>query len=248
MSFFSPRFGFVCSNVIEYEVVLADGSVVNASATSHPDLWRALKGGTNNFCVVSRFNVRAFPSSKVWSGFRYLHPSQAPKVLSSFKEFLDRPIMGDEGETYDESAAGPIACFTYLQQLGIQAIAVALTHTKLPESSKSWPRCRQKSGFSKLWRFWSTCSVKSLAAASNEMSALNPPGKRQEFATTTIKNDRATLAATHEAYPDAIGEIRKHNDYQEYVMDFGSTAHAPGMGAQGRFRCTGSFQLRFAPC
>jgi FAD/FMN-containing dehydrogenase len=211
LSFFSPRFGFVCSNIIAYEVVLADGLVVNVSATSHPDLWRALKGGANNFCVVSRFTIRAFPSSKIWSGFLYLHPSQAPNVLSSFEEYLDRTTTGDEGQIYDEFAAGPIACFTYLQQLGIQAIAVALTHTKLAESSKSWPRCWQTSGFAKLWRFWSTCSVKSLAAASDEMSVLNPPGRRQKFATTTIKNDRATLAAAHEAYRDAIGEIRKHN-------------------------------------
>jgi FAD/FMN-containing dehydrogenase len=211
LSFFSPRFGFVCSNIIEFEVVLADGSVVNASATSHPDLWRALKGGSNNFGVVSRFTARAFPSNDIWSGFLYMHSSQAPKVLSSFQAFLDRTVSGDQGMTYDEYAAGPMACFTYLQQLGIQAIAVALTHTKLPEDKKQWPVCWRTSGFSKLWRFWSTCSVKSLAAATDEMSVLNPPGRRQEFATTTIKNDADTLDAAHRAYRDAIGDIRKHN-------------------------------------
>jgi FAD/FMN-containing dehydrogenase len=47
ISFFSPCFGFVCSNILSYEVVLADGSIVTASATSHPDLWCALKGGGN---------------------------------------------------------------------------------------------------------------------------------------------------------------------------------------------------------
>jgi len=211
LSFFSPRFGFVCSNIIQYEIVLADGSVVQATAESHSDLWRALKGGANNFGVVSRFEVRAFPSPKLWSGFIYLHSSQAPKVLSSFHDFLDRTLTGDEGKTYDDFAAGPIVCFTYLQQLGIQAVAVAITHTKLPKNDKKWPRCWQTSGFSKLWRFWSTCSVKSLAAASDEMSVLNPPGRRQEFATTTIKNDQPTLAVAHRAYRDAIGEIRKHN-------------------------------------
>jgi hypothetical protein len=211
ISFFSPRFGAVCSNIIEYEVVLADGSIVTASATSHPNLWRALKGGANNFGVVTRFTARAFPSSKIWSGFLYMHSSQAPKVLSSFHEVLNRVITNDEGKPYDEFAAGPIACFTYLQQLGIQAIAVALTHTKTPEDNKRWPSCWQTSSFSRLWRFWSTCGVKSLPEATDEMSVLNPPGRRQEFATTTIKNDQGTLNAVHLAYHDAIAKIRKHD-------------------------------------
>ncbi|KAF2830916.1 FAD-binding domain-containing protein [Ophiobolus disseminans] len=209
LSFFSPRYGMVCSNIIEYEVALADGCVVKASETSFPDLWRVLKGGGNNFGIVTRFTARAFPSSNIWSGFLYLPSSQAPKVLSCFREFLDRTVMNDEGKTYDEFAAGPIACFTYLQQLGVEAIAVALTHTKVPEDRKQWPTCWRTSGFSKLWRFWSTCSVKSLCAATDEMSVLNPSGRRQEFATTTILNDRATLEAAHDAYRDAIGEIRK---------------------------------------
>jgi hypothetical protein len=211
LSFFSPRYGMVCSNIIEYEVVLADGSIVTASASSNSDLWRALKGGANNFGVVTRFTARSFPSSDIWSGFLYIPSSQAPKVLSGFHEFLNRVVTNDEGKTYDENAAGPIACFTYLQQLGIQAIAVALTHTKLPEDQKKWPTCWRNSSFPKLWRFWSTCGVKSLTAATDEMSVLNPPGRRQEFATTTIKNEGATLEAAHNAYRDAIAVIRKRN-------------------------------------
>tara|TARA_R110002003_G_scaffold878_4_gene21711 strand:- start:3823 stop:5481 length:1659 start_codon:yes stop_codon:yes gene_type:complete len=211
LSFFSPRFGMVCSNIIEYEIVLGDGSIAKASETSNADLWRALKGGANNFGIVTRFTARSFPSGNIWSGFLYVPSSQAPKVLTSFRDFLDRIISNDEGKVYDEYAAGPLACFTYLQALGIQAIAVALTHTKTPESGKKWPACWQTSGFSKLWRFWSTCSVKSLPAATDELSVLNPPGRRQEFATTTIKNDQATLEAAHRAYRDAIARIREHN-------------------------------------
>lgn len=136
-------------------------------------------------------------------------PSQALKVLSSFQVFLDRTIATDGNESYDKYDAGPVACFTYLQQLGVQAIAVALTHTKLPEDNKQWPICWRTSGFSKLWRFCSTCSVKSLAAASDEMSVLNPPGRRQEFAITTIRDHYAALEAAHKAYHDAIGEIKE---------------------------------------
>lgn len=211
LSFFSPRFGMVCSNIIDYQVVLADGSIVTASATLNPDLWRALKGGANNFGIVTRFTANAFPSKKIWSGFLYIPPFEAPRVLSSFHKFLNRIVTDDAGKVYDAYAAGPITCFTYLQQLKIQAIAVALTHTKTPEPGKKWPACWKSSSFSKLWRFWSTCSTKSLTAATDEMSVLNPPGRRQEFATTTIKNDRATLDAAHQAYREAMVRIRQEN-------------------------------------
>jgi hypothetical protein len=106
-------------------------------------------------------------------------------------------VANDKGKVYTEFSAGPIACFPYLQQLGIQAIAVALTHTKLPEHDKKWPTCWQTSSFAQLWLFWNTCSVKSLTAATDRMSVVNPPGWRQEFATATIMNDRDTLDTTH---------------------------------------------------
>ena len=41
------------------------------------------------------------------------------------------------------------------------------------------------------------------------MNALNPPGRRQVFATTTIKNVFTTLAAVHAVYSDAIALIRQ---------------------------------------
>ena len=46
ISYFSPRVGFTCDTVVNFEVVLADGGLVNANATHNSDLFRALKGGT----------------------------------------------------------------------------------------------------------------------------------------------------------------------------------------------------------
>lgn len=49
LSFFSSREGFICDNVVNYEVVLASGEIVNANAHKNTDLWGALRGGGNNF-------------------------------------------------------------------------------------------------------------------------------------------------------------------------------------------------------
>ena len=56
MSFLSAEYGLACDNVVNYEVVLADGSTVNANANNYTDLFWAHKGGGNQFCM-SQFNI-----------------------------------------------------------------------------------------------------------------------------------------------------------------------------------------------
>ena len=46
---FASEFGLVCDNVIEFEVVLADSTILTASAVRNQDLFWALKGGGANF-------------------------------------------------------------------------------------------------------------------------------------------------------------------------------------------------------
>ncbi|KAH7562328.1 FAD binding domain-containing protein [Bipolaris maydis] len=211
LSFFSPQYGFVCSNVVEYEVVLADGSIVTADQHNNTDLWRALKGGGNNFGIVTRFTVRTFPCMNVWSGFVYYSSWKHPEILSAFHSFVARTTSGEANHSFDPYAAGPLACFTYLQSYGIQGIAVNLVHTSPDPKNKGWPSTWLNSGFKSTLRFWSTCKVRTLREATDEVNALNPPQRRQEFATTTIKNDLDTLTATHTVYRNAIQKIRQHN-------------------------------------
>lgn len=147
--------------------------------------------------------ARSFRSTKIWSGFLYMPAFQTTKVLKSFHEYVSRESSGNSDTAYDAYAAGPIACFSYVHKLGIQAVAINLVHTKPPENEKKWPACWKTSGFASLWRFWSTCKVQTLTSATDEMNVLNPPGRRQVFANTTIKNDLATLTAAYTAYYDA---------------------------------------------
>ncbi|XDG00627.1 hypothetical protein ABKA04_000242 [Annulohypoxylon sp. FPYF3050] len=74
LSFFSFREGFICDNVLNYEVVLASGEIVNANAHEHTDLWRALRGGGNNFGIVTRYDFRTFEQGPFWGGSVYYFP------------------------------------------------------------------------------------------------------------------------------------------------------------------------------
>ncbi|KAK6203910.1 hypothetical protein LQW54_008603 [Pestalotiopsis sp. IQ-011] len=77
LSFFSTREGFICDNVINFEVVTASGEIVQANAHENADLWKALKGGGNNFGVVTRFDLRTYPQQPFWSGIVFYLASEA---------------------------------------------------------------------------------------------------------------------------------------------------------------------------
>jgi FAD/FMN-containing dehydrogenase len=65
MSFYSTKHGFACDSVLDFEVVLASGEVIHANAGENNDLFKSLKGGLNNFGVVTSFLIKTILSSKI---------------------------------------------------------------------------------------------------------------------------------------------------------------------------------------
>ncbi|QBZ57630.1 hypothetical protein PoMZ_02563 [Pyricularia oryzae] len=103
-SFYSTTRGFVCNGVAEFEVVLANGNIVNASANENADLYRALKGGSNNFGVVTRFDLNIFKTPATFWGNSAAFPfSASPKVISAMQNFVT--VFGNEGRKSDSAIA-----------------------------------------------------------------------------------------------------------------------------------------------
>jgi hypothetical protein len=82
------KYGLSCDNVLAFEVVTADGSVLTATAEAHPDLFWALRGGGGGFGVVTRFTFRAYPVSTVLGGL-LVHPRErAGDLLRFYRAFM----------------------------------------------------------------------------------------------------------------------------------------------------------------
>jgi hypothetical protein len=84
----SRRFGLSIDNLLEADVVLADGRSVRASADEHPDLFWALRGGGGNFGVVTAFTFRLHEVGTVIGGPTFWPVEQSTEVLSAYREFL----------------------------------------------------------------------------------------------------------------------------------------------------------------
>lgn len=86
-SFFSGRVGFGCDSVVNYEVALTNGSIINANKTTNADLWRALKGGGSNFGIVTRYDLQTIPTRKLFHDVRYISANYSNQVIDTLSDF-----------------------------------------------------------------------------------------------------------------------------------------------------------------
>lgn len=110
----SSKYGWALDNIFEYEVcfstkspfrvvidtfqvILANSSIVTASEHQNPDLYWALRGGGNNFGVVTSFLSRVFPQGPVYGGSWVFSDDYTDKMLEESQRLftsVDDPDMG----------------------------------------------------------------------------------------------------------------------------------------------------------
>lgn len=93
-SFHAGAYGFGCDRIQNFEVVLADGSIVSANEGEHADLWKALRGGSGNFGLVTRFDLRAIEFAdpavpEIWGGILGVDYAQSQPIIETFIDFTN---------------------------------------------------------------------------------------------------------------------------------------------------------------
>lgn len=65
---------WAADNIGSVEIVLADGKIINASRQRHSDLFRSLKGGSNNFGVITKFRLETVDATGLFNGWYMRYP------------------------------------------------------------------------------------------------------------------------------------------------------------------------------
>ncbi|TAQ84950.1 hypothetical protein B7494_g6728 [Chlorociboria aeruginascens] len=126
ISYFSPRYGWTCDTVTNFQIVLANGSIVDANTVSNPNLFKALKGGNNNFGIVTRVNLTTFEQGLIWAATVYNNLTLVDDVIAQFVK-INSPTA------YDEYAS-LITTFGYSQAQGMAVISSNLEYTQPVEN------------------------------------------------------------------------------------------------------------------
>ncbi|KAH6695647.1 FAD binding domain-containing protein [Plectosphaerella plurivora] len=205
MSYFSPQHGFICSNVISYQVVLADGSIVTASASENRDLWLSLKGGGNNFGVVVEFELRCFPiPDKIWAA-NFISPGfLSTRTITAFHEHA---AQASSPTGFDEKASVPILSFSYLPDVGATAHFCHIAYTE-PTPDGKWPEYWRKSPLHSLWRFQNKSKNAPVHEVVMDLGVLSRKEERNVFGTTTVKNDLETLMMVRQIWREAHSSVK----------------------------------------
>ncbi|GAB3667071.1 FAD-binding oxidoreductase [Echinicola sediminis] len=84
----SRAYGLSIDNLIEADVVLADGTLVTASEVSHPDLFWAIRGGGGNFGVITSFLFQLHEAGTVNAGPMLWHLEDAEVIMPAYRDFI----------------------------------------------------------------------------------------------------------------------------------------------------------------
>jgi len=131
----SRKHGMTVDNLESAEVVTAAGEVVRASATEHPDLFWALRGGGGNFGVVTRFEFRLHPvGPDLLSGLIVYPISEAKSVLQQYREFIAK--APEELSVWTVLRQAPPLPFLPESVHGKEIIALALIYAGDPKQGE----------------------------------------------------------------------------------------------------------------
>ncbi|KAF7588225.1 hypothetical protein BBP40_006008, partial [Aspergillus hancockii] len=202
-SYLLAKLGWVVDSVLNYEVVLASGDIVNANQKSHPDLFKALKGGGSNFGIVTRADIATFEQTDIWAGqvITPALPATVEAALHATTNFTEQANFHPD--------AGAQVIFTYTNGSAVIISSIASNDgTENPEPLQAFTALQPQLG--------NTVSRRSMSNVVKELDSHQASGYRDATATITFVNDYATLAAVQ----NITAAVYAHIQAEVPTMDF----------------------------
>jgi FAD/FMN-containing dehydrogenase len=85
------KYGLACDNLLEAEIVCADGQVRTASADENPDLFWAIRGGGGNFGIVTSFTFQLHEVGPEVAFAATFYPiEEAAQVLRGWRAYVEQ--------------------------------------------------------------------------------------------------------------------------------------------------------------
>ncbi|HSD20900.1 MAG TPA: FAD-binding oxidoreductase [Anaeromyxobacter sp.] len=126
--YLTRRFGYTVDNLLEVELVAADGRVLRASAEENADLFWAVRGGGGNFGIVTAFTFRLHAVGPTITGGLIAWPAEeAPQVLARYRDVTSE--VGRELTLATTMRLAPPAPFVPKEWHGKPIIGIVACHT-----------------------------------------------------------------------------------------------------------------------
>lgn len=181
MSYFSSLYGWASNNVVQFEIVTSKGEILLVNKDAYPDLFWALKGGSSNYGIVTRYDMKLYKSTRMYGGTVVWPANATRQYLEAQKHFI---LPG--GGSYDDKAA-IMPNFGYVPQTGISSSGSVLIYNapiEKPKALENFTAIPLESGGAKVQNF---------SAITATTSGYAPRTNRWSFYSTAIRPGEDTM-------------------------------------------------------
>lgn len=192
-TFYTMRYGLACDSVLAYEVVLSDGRIITADADGeNAELFRVLKGGGNNFGIVTRFAMRTMPSSPFWGGFSVKPMTVMPAAAKAIEDFITN------SRSDPDSSLNFTVC--HIPRFGGGAVVTVLNNVAGVSNPPAFEQ------FLKMPDVLNNLKMTTLQEVLSYTSL--PTGYYNAWYTLCFKNDASIIAKTNELHNQLASEVQ----------------------------------------
>ncbi|WPH01297.1 Hypothetical protein R9X50_00413500 [Acrodontium crateriforme] len=207
--FFSEAHGWACDTVIEFELVLANSSVILANEHQNPEIFWALRGGGNNFGIVTRVSIEAFKNPPTWYTFQRFSPDHMDLVFNRL-------------EAHTNSMPNDVCQIAVTFQWHVPTdqfvVSERMVAYELPELPEILWRKDSQGKLEPVSVLQTVSYQRSILAMAEKMDQMNPHGFFNLFGSLTVYNDSDLFTMLARVFMAEIEHIKTIEGLQVYIV------------------------------